>query len=73
MSFWTQPENLNRGDNPNWNPAPPTEAQRKEAELFAVQSMARANAELERLQAERLERRRKMKSEALQDDEEESE
>ena len=73
MSFWNETENLNRGDSPYWKPAPPTEAQQKEAELFYVQSMARANAELERLQAERLERRRKMKSEALQDDEEESE
>lgn len=59
MSFWNQPENVNRGDNPNWNPAPPTEAQQQEAALYLVQMAARD-----------LEKRRKLKAKSLQDDEE---
>ena len=59
MSFWTQPENVNRGDSPNWKPAPITEEQEQAALLYIVQCAIRANAEPERLQA-------------LQDDEEEN-
>ena len=52
MSFWNETENLNRGDNPNWNPAPPTEAQQHEAALYITQCRIRADEELARLQAE---------------------
>lgn len=57
MNFWSRPENVNRCDNPNWQPPKITEMQQHEAALYLIQAAAR---DLEK---------RKMKA---QDDEEEN-
>lgn len=53
MSFWTQPENVNRCDNPNRQLPKITELQQHEAALYLIQAAARDLEKAEREKAER--------------------